>query len=75
MIFLTKEAKNKCNTSFSRDFDWAIHFLIILNNQSHLQGQNVNLKVISDKIYFLTSKARNACNTSFSWDFDRKIHS
>ena len=25
--FLTNEARNKCNTSFSCDFDWAIHFL------------------------------------------------
>ena len=25
--FSTKEARNKCNTSFSCDFDWAIHFL------------------------------------------------
>ena len=24
--FLPNEASNKCNTSFSRDFDWAIHF-------------------------------------------------
>ena len=24
--FLTNEARNKRNTSFSRDFDWAIHF-------------------------------------------------
>ena len=23
----TNEARNKCNTSFSYDFDWAIHFL------------------------------------------------
>ena len=23
----TNEARNKCNTSFSGDFDWAIHFL------------------------------------------------
>ena len=38
---------------------------IILNIQSHLQGQKVNFKVISEKISFLTSKARNACNTSF----------
>ena len=25
--FSTNEARNKCNTSFSFDFDWAIHFL------------------------------------------------
>ena len=25
--FLTNEARNKCNTSFSCDFDLAIHFL------------------------------------------------
>ena len=25
--FSTNEARNKCNTSFSCDFDWAIHFL------------------------------------------------
>ena len=24
--FLPNEARNKCNTSFSCDFDWAIHF-------------------------------------------------
>ena len=24
--FLTNEARNKCNTSFLCDFDWAIHF-------------------------------------------------
>ena len=24
--FLTNEAMNKCHTSFSRDFDWAIYF-------------------------------------------------
>ena len=27
MFFRTNEARNKCNTSFSCDFDWAIHFL------------------------------------------------
>ena len=27
MFFSTNEARNKCNTSFSYDFDWAIHFL------------------------------------------------
>ena len=27
MLFSTNEARNKCNTSFSCDFDWAIHFL------------------------------------------------
>ena len=27
MLFSTNEASNKCNTSFSCDFDWAIHFL------------------------------------------------
>ena len=26
-VFSTNEARNKCNTSFSFDFDWAIHFL------------------------------------------------
>ena len=26
MFFSTNEARNKCNTSFSCDFDWAIHF-------------------------------------------------
>ena len=45
---------------------------IIVNIQSHLQGQKVNFKVISEKRSFLTSKARNVCNTSFSWDFNRK---
>ena len=24
--FSTNEARNKCNTSFSCDFDWVIHF-------------------------------------------------
>ena len=27
MFFSTNDARNKCNTSFSCDFDWAIHFL------------------------------------------------
>ena len=27
MFFSTNESRNKCNTSFSCDFDWAIHFL------------------------------------------------
>ena len=27
MFFSTNEARNKCNTSFLCDFDWAIHFL------------------------------------------------
>ena len=27
MFFSTNEARNKGNTSFSCDFDWAIHFL------------------------------------------------
>ena len=25
-FFSTNEARNKCNTSYSCDFDWAIHF-------------------------------------------------
>ena len=27
MIISTNEARNKCNNSFSWDFDWAIYFL------------------------------------------------
>ena len=57
------------------------HFHVILTGQPiskiilNIQGQKVNFKVISVKIFFLKSKSRNVCNTSFSWDFDRKIHS
>ena len=44
---------------------------ITLNFRSHLQGQKINLKVLSEKISFLTSETGNACNISFLWDFDR----
>ena len=44
--FSTNEARNKCNTSFSCDFDRASIYAIILNIQGHLQGQKVNFKVM-----------------------------
>ena len=44
--FSTNEARNKCNTSFSCDFDWAIRFLYYFydsrssaRSKSPLQGQ------------------------------------
>ena len=44
--FLTNQARNKCNTSFSCEFDWAIHFLFFFfMTLGHLQGQQVNFKV------------------------------
>ena len=62
--FSTNEARNKCNNSFSCDFDWAIHFLYYFDDsrsssrsKRQFQGQ------------FLTNKDRNMCNTSFTWDF------
>ena len=68
--FLTKQARNKCNTSFPCDFDWAIHFLYYFydlrsssRSKSQFQGQ------ISQKIHFLTNTDRNICNTSFAWYF------
>ena len=33
----TNEARNKCNTALSCDFDWAIHCIIFMT-QGHLQG-------------------------------------
>ena len=39
MIFSANEARNKCNTSFLCDFDWAIHFCNLFKIQGHLQGQ------------------------------------
>ena len=45
-VFSTNEARNKFNTSFSCDFDWAIHVLyyvyessLFLRSQSLFQGQ------------------------------------
>ena len=68
--FLTKQAKNKCNTSFPCDFDWAINFLYYFydlrsssRSKSQFQGQ------ISQKIHVLTNTDRNICNTSFAWYF------
>ena len=63
--FLTNEARNKCNTSFSGQSISCI----ILMTQGHLQGQKDNFKVKEPKIPFLTNKDRNMCNTSFTWDF------
>ena len=70
--FSTNKARNKCNTSFSCDFDWAIHFLYYFEDSGHLQDQKDNFKVKEAKIPFLTNKDRNMCNTSFTWDFIRK---
>ena len=73
--FSTNEARNMCNTSFSCDFDWAIHFLYYFydsrsssRSKSQFQGQ------ISKKIPFLTNKVWSMCNTYFSWDFVWKIY-
>ena len=44
--FSTNEARNKCNTSFSCDFDWAIHFLYYFYDlRSSSRSKKVNLKV------------------------------
>ena len=44
--FSTNDARNKCDTSFSCDFDWAIHFLYYFNDsrsssrsKTQFQGQ------------------------------------
>ena len=44
--FATNEARNKCKTSFSWNFDWAIHFLYYIydsrsssRSKSQFQGQ------------------------------------
>ena len=44
--FLTIEARNKCNTSFTCDFDRNISaYCIMFMTQGHLQGQKVTFKV------------------------------
>ena len=60
--FSTIEARNKCNTSFSCDFDRAIHLLYYLHDSRSSSRS---------KVQFLTNKARNMCNTScnFDWAF------
>ena len=72
--FSTNEARNKCNTSFSCDFDWAIRFLYYFYDsrsssmsKSPFQGQ------ISKNTSF-NNNARNMCNISFSLDFVSKIY-
>ena len=79
--FLRNEARNKCNTSFSCDFDWAIHFFYSfydsrssLRSKSQFQGQ------ISKKCNFYQIKlgtcvipllyeilSENAFMALFSW--------
>ena len=44
--FSTKEARSKCNTSFSCDFDWAIHFLYYFDN-SRSSSRSKSKKTIS----------------------------
>ena len=67
--FSTNEARNKCNTSFSCDFDLAIHFLYYFDDSMSSSSQKDNFKVKEAKIQFLTNKDRNMCNTSFTLDF------
>ena len=44
--FSTNEARNKCNTSFLCDFDWAIHFLYYFHDsRSSSRSKKSNLKV------------------------------
>ena len=70
----TNEARNKCNTALSCDFDRTIHFLHYFHDsrsssrsKSPFQGQ------ISKNTSF-NNNARNMCNTSFSGDFVSKIY-
>ena len=53
--FSTNEARNKCNTSFSCDFDWAIHFLCYFydsrsasRSKSQFQGQISKLTILTN---------------------------
>ena len=72
--FSTNEARNKCNTSFSCDFDWAIRFLYYFYDSRSSSMSKRLFQGQIRKISFLTIKARNMCNTSFSWDFVSKLH-
>ena len=55
--FSTNEARNKCNTSFSCDFDCAIHFLYYFYDSWSSSRSKVNVyKVKETKIPFLTKK-------------------
>ena len=54
--FLTNEARNKCNTSFSCNFDWAIHFLHYFyhsrsssRSKSQFQGQISNNTIFNNQ--------------------------
>ena len=67
----TNEARNKCNTSFSCDFDRAIHFLYYFHDSRSFSRSKSQFQVQISK---LTNQARNMCNTSFSCDFVWKIH-
>ena len=68
MFFSTNEARNKCNTSFSCDFDWAIHFWNFFEIRSSSRSKRQFQSQIRKK-KLLTNKASNMCNTSFSLDF------
>ena len=80
--FSTNEARNKCNTSFSCYFDWAIHFLYYFGDLRSSSRSKVISKVKNKMAarYFKvkydcsTNEARNKCNTALSCDFDQAIH-
>ena len=71
--FSTNEARNKCKTSFSSDFDRAIHFLYYLHvsrSSSRSKGQiSRSIKQNYAKLRKITNNARNMCNTSFVMQF------
>ena len=72
--FSTNEARNKCNTSFSCNFDWAIRFLYYFyDSRSSLRSKSLFQGHISKNTSF-NNNAKNMCNTFFSWDFVSKIY-
>ena len=65
----TNEARNKCNTALSCDFDQTIHFLHYFHDSRSSSRSKSQSQGQLSKITILTNEARNMCNTSCSCSF------
>ena len=70
----TIEARNKCNTVLSCDFDLAFHFLPYFHDSRSSSRSKSQSQGQLSKITILTNEARSMWNTSFSCSFDWPLH-